>query len=125
MVGATDPGFELTAQEVMLGIKVRDGRLVLRPSGLILLGTCVDVVVTTALLVASVVASGGWLVFFPFIAYQLVEALARLRARERGTRHHEDPQPVDHPARRAGEGGLVRSGDGLLESSLAVQGRDP
>ena len=38
--------FTLTSHEVMRGIKVRNGRLQLRPSGLVLFNTALDVLAT-------------------------------------------------------------------------------
>ena len=76
--------FKLSAQEVMLGIKVKDGRLVLRPSGLIRVGTFVDLFVGAVCGLTSVVllaASLAWLPIGLLALLIIVEAASRIRVR--------------------------------------------
>jgi hypothetical protein len=71
--------FELSSHEVMRGVKVRDGKLVLRPFGGTLAGNAVDALFGAALAVWALVAGGLWVVFAPVWIYSVVESVAKLR----------------------------------------------
>ena len=71
--------FELSAHEVMRGIKVRDDELVLRPSGLVLTGTGLDIVVGAGLAVLAIVQGALWWLAGAYGAVVLVDGAARLR----------------------------------------------
>jgi hypothetical protein len=71
--------FSLTPHEVMRGIKVRDGKLRLRPSGLMLFGTVLDALL--AAIVGTVAAlHGGWsIAIVPVAVIVCADALMRTR----------------------------------------------
>jgi hypothetical protein len=71
--------FQLSSHEVMRGIKVRDGKLVLRPWGWYFAGSYLDVPVALALLWWAVWAGGFWLLSVPFLVWMAIESAARAR----------------------------------------------
>lgn len=82
--GARGTGFELTAHEVMRGIVVRDGELVLRPAGWLRAACSAEAIVV---LVGAVVlarrGAGWWLLVPPLLAlaaYLLRGAMVSVRA---------------------------------------------
>lgn len=82
---AQPPGFRLSAHEVMRGLKVDHGRLILRPSGGFQLGTIADMALGSgvlALVVANVSRSAlWWLLLGPFSLALVADGLARTRVR--------------------------------------------
>ncbi len=88
---APPSGFRLSAHEVMRGIKVDDGRLILRPSGGFQLATITDGALGMGILpvaVANASRSGmWWLLLGPFSLALIVDALARTRVRVSADQH--------------------------------------
>lgn len=74
-----DVGFELSAHEVMRGIRVRDDQLVLRPWGWYFVGSYLDAPVALGLLWWAVSAGGFWLLGAPYLAWTAIESAARAR----------------------------------------------
>ena len=70
--------FKLSPHEVMRGLKVKDGHLVLRPSGLILFNTCLDFAFGVAVAVFGVVMGGLWIVL-SIAGAVAMDAILRMR----------------------------------------------
>lgn len=72
--------FELSPHEVMRGIKVRDGRLVLRPAGLMLALSTLDALVGLAVLGAAILLGGASWLLAPMSVWLAVDGALRVRA---------------------------------------------
>jgi hypothetical protein len=76
------PEFHLSSHEVMRGIKVKNGRLVMRPYGPFQFGTIADLVVglvTLCLVIMADRVSSPWLLVAGFLLAVAVDAVGRLR----------------------------------------------
>jgi hypothetical protein len=71
--------FKLSAHEVMRGIKLRDGRLSMRPSGLVILDTILDALLGIAIVAGAVIGGGAWWLVAPYGAFLAVDGTVRLR----------------------------------------------
>ena len=71
--------FKLTPHEVMRGIHVRKGRLVLRPAGVVSGLSALDGVVGVAGTVLIVRAAGFWLIVLPYALFLAADGMLRLR----------------------------------------------
>jgi hypothetical protein len=77
--------FELSSHEVMRGIKVRDGQLVLRPAGTAMAGEVFQAAVLGAFLAPLVVR--GWWLLAPVVGYLVVDKVAVLWTAVRADDH--------------------------------------
>src|ERR1700730_18250479 len=71
--------FTLSSHEVMRGLKVHDGHLLLRPSGATLSNALLDVIVPVVAGVLAVVAGGWWVLITVPALLMVVDAVQRLR----------------------------------------------
>jgi hypothetical protein len=71
--------FTLTSHEVMRGLKVHAGDLILRPGGAALFNTVLDVAAPIVAAVLAIVAGGWWALITAPALLMLVDAVQRLR----------------------------------------------